>query len=258
MTLSSQNHEQASVSQRETRFGSTQNCTQSSHFMVNVSKRYECEPIIGVDYPEGIRPPELHAYPNPSRSIRLLFIGWNPPRPFGGFWSVATKDNLRSDIHQILTKLDLIQAQQPDEIFLDEFLLKGYFFLHAVKCWSQTKYPGFGRKASAQERKSLGIPLLHACAETHLTTELEQYSPEKVCALGELPFLALCHVLKGSTLAPTLASPTDGRVFDMGTYRLRWPLLYTVFPQSQSLRVRGKDERVRASELALRHLRVFL
>ena len=226
--------------------------------METVRKRYECEPIVGINYPGGVRPPELYVYPTPPRPIQLLFIGWNPPRPFGGFWSSETEDNLRSDIHEILTKLDLIQAQQPDGIFLDEFLSKGYFFLHAVKCWAQAKYPGFGRKANGHERKQLGIPLLHACADTHLKTELEEYSPEKVCTLGELPYLALCHILKDSALSPTLASPTDGRVFGAGAFRLRWPLLYTCFPQPRSLLVRGKDERVRANDLVRRHLKGFL
>ena len=226
--------------------------------METARKQYECEPIVGVDYPGGVRPPELYAYPNPPFPIRLLFIGWNPPKSFGGFWSMETEDNLRSDIHEILTNLDLIQAKQPDGIFLDEFLSKGYFFLHAVKCWSQAKYPGFGRKPKGQERKQLGIPLLRACADTHLKSELEQCAPEKVCTLGELPYLALCHIFKHSALTPTLASPTDGRVFDAGTYRLPWPVLYTVFPQSQSLRVRGKDERLRAKDLARRHLKGFL
>jgi hypothetical protein len=105
-------------------------------------------PIVGVDYPGGRRPPELYAYPKPSRSIRLLFMGWNPPKPFGGFWSLETEDNLRSNIHEIFTKLLLIQTQQPDGTFLNEFLSKGYFFVHAVKCWSQAKYPGLW-----QERK---------------------------------------------------------------------------------------------------------
>jgi hypothetical protein len=223
-----------------------------------MSQRFECNPIVGVDYPGGSRPPELYAYPDPSRPIRLLFMGWNPPKPFGGFWSLETEDNLRSNIHEIFTKLGLIQAQQPDGTFLNEFLSKGYFFVHAVKCWSQAKYPGFGRKGNNQERRFLGLPLLHACADTHIRTELERYAPEKVCVLGELPYLALCHVLKDSVLTPTLASPTDGHVFDMGTYRLPWHLLYTVFPQSQTVRIRGKDERVRANDLILRHLSAFL
>lgn len=166
------------------------------------------------------------------------------------------EDNLRSAIHESLVKLGRIRAERPDATFLEEFLSNGYFFLHAVKCWSRPKYPGFGR--SREERKQLGVPLLHACAATHLKPELKKYSPQKVCALGELPYLALCHILKDSALTPTLASPTEGKVFEAQTYRLPWPLLYTVFPQSQSIMVRGRQVRVVAKDLHQRHLSTYL
>lgn len=222
------------------------------------AKRYKCEPLTGVYYPAGVRPPDLYAYPRPPRAVHLVFIGWNPPKSFGGFWSLDTEDNLRSDIHEILIQLKQIEAQLPDGIFLEEFLSKGFFFIHAVKCWTHTKYPGFGRNARRLDRKRIGVPLLQACAGTHLGAELHELSPGKVCALGEVPYLALCHVFRESRLPSDAASPTEGRIFEPEPSKLNWPLLYTCFPQSQRVRVRGKDEKVPAKELVRKHLERFL
>src|SRR5438128_5270801 len=77
------------------------------------------------------------------KSICCLY-GWNPPKAYGGFWAFKTEDNLRSDLHQILLQLKIIESQRADASFLDEFLSKGLFFIHAVKCWTLSKYPGFG------------------------------------------------------------------------------------------------------------------
>jgi hypothetical protein len=108
-----------------------------------MDSRYRCEPAAGLHYCAGLRPPELYAYPQPVKPIRILFIGWNPTKPFGGFWSLDSQDNLRSDLHQILFHLGIVKATNPDESFLDEFIARGLFFVHAVKCWTAAKYPGF-------------------------------------------------------------------------------------------------------------------
>ena len=70
-----------------------------------------------------------------------LVVGWNPPRPFGGFWAPETSDNLRTELHWILNSLGAVEAVQPGEAFLDEFRRKGLFFIHAVKCWTRSRFP---------------------------------------------------------------------------------------------------------------------
>lgn len=223
-----------------------------------LTERYHCEPLSDVQYPAGTRPPDLFAYPRPSGPIRLVFIGWNPPRPFGGFWSLDGEDNLRSALHEILSRIEEIDSKKPDGTFLDEFLTEGFFFLHAVKCWTKAKYPGFGRNARKEDRHKMGLPLLRACSGTHLQAELEQLMPAKVCVLGELPYLGVCHAFRAKYLFPLISSPTEGRVFEPSATGLSWPLLYTYFPQPQTVTVRGKAERVVAKELTRRHLEMFL
>jgi hypothetical protein len=225
---------------------------------MTLTERYHCESLADVDYSAGVRPPDIYAYPQPSGPSRIVFIGWNPPKPFGGFWSLDTEDNLRSTLHEILFKIGRIEASQPNATFLDEFISNGFFFLHAVKCWTKTKYPGFGRNASKEERDKVGLPLLRACADTHLHTELEQLRPAKVCALGQVPYLGLCHAFRMNKLFTDLVSPTEGKVFETTITGLRWSLLYTCFPQPQTVIVRGGKGRVAAKELTRRHLENFL
>ena len=109
---------------------------------------YECLPLEGITYPAcGVRPPDLYKYPQPKLPISLLFLGWNPPKPCGGFWSLEFDDSLRTDLHRILKTLRKIETPSPDYNFLNEFLENGYYFIHTVKCWTDAKFPGFGHDA---------------------------------------------------------------------------------------------------------------
>ncbi len=119
---------------------------------------YECRPTQQISYPlYGCRPPHLYKYPEVKSPVRLLFLGWNPPKPFGGFWSVEYEDNLRSELHGILKELGQINTSSSDKTFLDEFLGKGFCFIHTVKCWTEAKFPGFGRGATTREKKMLAF-----------------------------------------------------------------------------------------------------
>ena len=119
------------------------------------SGRYICDASLEDNMPLfGTRPPDLYAYPQPRDKVALLFIGWNPPKPFGGFWSLEFEDNLRSELHGVLFEMKRIKARMPDAIFLDEFLGEGFYFVHAVKCWCCAKYPGFGRGAERGDRNA--------------------------------------------------------------------------------------------------------
>ena len=190
-------------------------------------------------FPGGERPPALCAYPQPPASLDILFIGWNPPIPLGGFWSLKAHDKLRIDLHWVLRDLRRITAIHPDAAFLREFSECGDYFLHAVKCWSGSTYPGFGRdKANRMRRLQLGEPLLHACAEEHLFPELDRLTPTAVCALGELAFLPFQR--RGSL--DQRARPTEGRQFMRGQQGLPWDVLYSCLCVGQRLR-QGSGQR---------------
>lgn len=189
--------------------------------------RYQCVPPVDMKFPGGIRPPELYTYPEPVGPVELVLVGWNPPKPFGGFWSTDSPDNLRTELHRILKALGLSSAEDSENAFLEEFrVARRFFFVHAVKCWTEAKYPGFGRGAKAQERRDIGEPLLRACAQMHLGKELESLSPKRVCALGELAYEALRCLYPD---LPAKVRPTQGGVFGPAQGR-PWSLLYTCFP----------------------------
>ena len=210
---------------------------------------YECIP------PDGCRSPKLYKYPEVNYPVKLLFMGWNPPKPFGGFWS-DNDDNLRRELHGILQKLGQVNASSPDQSFLDEFLEQGFYLIHTVKCWTKAKFPGFGRGATIRERKEVGIPLIKSCVHAHLNKELTDLAPQKVCALGEVPFLGLCELFR--ELNQTDATPTQGGVIHLRNRRMPWPLLYTCFPQRSPVLIHGTGCRKPAKDIVLGHLRNFL
>ena len=221
---------------------------------------YECMPIQQVSYPPyGCRPPKLYKYPEVKSPVKLLFLGWNPPKPFGGFWS-DDEDNLRRELHGILKELGRINASSPDKSFLDEFLEKGFYFIHTVKCWTEARFPGFGREATIkggrEKRKDVGIPLINSCVRTHLDKELTDLAPQKVCTLGEVPFRGLRELFPG--LPKTKITPTQGQVFQREKYGIPCPLLYTCLPQRQTMQIRGTECRKPASDIVRDHLHDFL
>jgi len=188
---------------------------------------YLCTPAADSQFPAGERPPRIYAYPRLRSPIHLLFIAWNPPRPYGGFWSLDRADTLRSELKSILQALTLIQRSGTEACFLDECLERGYYLIHAVKCWTDSRFPGFGRGRKRGDRTSLGEPLLRACVRTHLLDELDRLQPKRVVALGELPYLALRT--RFPQLDPSFR-PTEGTTFPPDRYALPWPLLYTCLP----------------------------
>ena len=164
---------------------------------------YSCNYRSPVNCPAiGEQPPKLLAYPNPICPNPILFIACNPPREYGGFWSLRyEKDSLRTDLHAVLHGLDRIASRSPDGKFLEEFLQKGYYLVHSVKCWTRGIYPGYGRdrnKSGWKSRwKQQGLPLLRICVDAHLRSEVAGLAPSKICLLGEMAFEALC-LLVGS------------------------------------------------------------
>jgi molybdenum cofactor cytidylyltransferase len=222
--------------------------------MTTVSpERYHCTVDATDDLPAAVRPPYLNRYPAPSVPIDLLFVGWNPPRPYGGFWSLRFKDALREELHRLLSVVQpaRIRAHTSAEEFLIEFLHGGYYFVHAVKCWPCAKFPGFGRDATTQDRKEIGEPLVRACARKHLSVELDQIQPRKVCVLGKLAYVALLELVPG---LDRRARPTEGRRFSGNDIGRPWDVLYTCFPTPVKLRGTSQSAAAYTGE----HLREFL
>ncbi len=238
--------DRATLALREGHRAAAISSSSANHASCYTHERYECQPEGSTKFPAGKRPPELYGYPTVTRPIRVLFMGWNPPRPFQGFWRLEEPDDLRNELHLALRAAEWVVANEPDGAFLNEFLERGYYFVHAVKCWTESRYPGFGRdSANRQGRREIGEPLLKACVSTHIPSELQRLSPGKVCALGELPYLGLRH------LYPQLdrnARPTQGRMFGAAEAGLAWDLLYTCLP------VRNRIGRRWAREYVAEHL----
>lgn len=115
--------------------------------------------------------------------MKLLFIGWNPPEPFGGFWA-NDDDNLLLNLHWIMQRLGWSSVAEAGA-FREEFRTKGFYFVHAVKCFSKAKFPTGTR----------GTNILKACAAQHLCEELGNLEPQAICVLGQVPLRALkiCH-----------------------------------------------------------------
>ena len=191
------------------------------------AEAYQCEARDLFTAPGVVRPPKLAAYPSPRGQIHLLFVGWNPPTAYGGFWSLEEPDNLRRELHGILRRIERVRSHKPDAVFLEEFLETGHYFVHSVKCWIRAQYPGFGRKAVRRERHEIGEPLLRACATAHLETELSNLQPASICALGELAYGAMRCL---DPRLPASARPSDGQIFTPASDGTRWRLLYTCFP----------------------------
>ena len=115
---------------------------------------------------------------------------------------------------------------------------------HPVRllCWTESTFPGFGRSRKRGDRSRVGLPLLRACGRLHLPTEFRDLNPQRVCALGQVAFLALAEVWK---TIPAAAKPTQGRLFSRSEYGLSWDLLYTAFPSSSPAGL-GATESLRA------------
>ncbi|MGA2625478.1 MAG: hypothetical protein ABSF63_00265 [Candidatus Bathyarchaeia archaeon] len=104
--------------------------------------------------------------PPPPRNISCLFVSWNPPRPDSkNFWN-DDHDNLRGSL------LDILKVAG-----IEEFLSKGFFLVHALKC--ATKQP---RKL--QSGRQLTRVALSLCVPNYLKEEVSLLAPPRICLLG--------------------------------------------------------------------------
>ena len=123
-------------------------------------------------------PPTIRPYPPPPRPLKLLFIGWNPPSPSGGFWA-RDDDHLLANLSWICRELGWTRSTDAVE-FRQQFRHRGLYFIHAVKCVTLARFPS----GAARTR------ILEACARAHLCDELAYLRPGRICLLGDLPLRA--------------------------------------------------------------------
>lgn len=132
-------------------------------------------------------PPRLD-YPEPPDPVRVLFVSWNPPGP-KHFWNSET-DKLRTHLRWVLEELRWTTG--PD--FIGDFLGRGGFLVHAVKCW--------------QHRDGPPPEAVARCARAALLGDLLRLQPERLCLLGSVPHEAASLIVEG--LPPVVFSYLDG------------------------------------------------
>lgn len=142
-------------------------------------------------------PLPAHEIPNPSRDIKILFVGVAPP-PLGaedgdsGHFYTNPGDRLRRGVFHVLDRVfgcDLSQQNRRSlEAGTASFLSAGFFFVHAAKV-----HPRNGRLAP--DRK-----IVRFCAKRHLAHEIVVLRPEAVCFLGATNAAPAAETVFGRTI----------------------------------------------------------
>lgn len=128
-------------------------------------------------------------------------------------------DHLLANLHWIFRELGWSTATGP-AAFREDFRCRGFYFVHAVKCFSRAQFPS----------GSNGTQLLRGCATAHLRTEIVELRPERICALGRLPHRAL-KLCFGKVA--TRARYLEGASADLDIEGAQTPVLITCFPNGQ-------------------------
>jgi len=138
-----------------------------------------------------------------------LFVSWNPPKQGKNFWN-DSQDNLRKNVFGIL-KLNSIE----------EFLSRGYFLVHALKC--PTRRPGMLQSGRLLTRSALSV-----CVPNHLQKEVALLEPQRICFMGAVAkeaFELFCREVRDWQ-----ASPRNGESRDIKLEHGVVNCLYTCLP----------------------------
>lgn len=127
--------------------------------------------------PEAIECPPSLEYPVPSDPVDILFVSWNPPGTTH-FWN-NDSDRLRIHLGWVLSELGW--KTQPD--FLEEFIKRRCYLVHATKCWRSRNWPS--PEATAR------------CARALLTEDINRLKPRNLCLLGSVPHFAASLIIEG-------------------------------------------------------------
>jgi uracil-DNA glycosylase len=101
--------------------------------------------------------------------VNILFVGWNPPGT-RHFWD-GPGDDLHDNLAWVFGELGWITGPN----FLEEFVARGCYLVHAVKCWRDPGWP----TPDATRR----------CAPL-LASDISTLQPKTICLLGRRPHLA--------------------------------------------------------------------
>jgi hypothetical protein len=126
--------------------------------------------------PAGVQCPHALIYPPAPSPVDILFVGWNPLGT-QHFWNCNT-DRLRVNLAWVLSQLGWDTKLD----FLAEFNRRKCYFVHAVKCWPDPRWPPEN--------------VTKFCASNVLTNEIRGLHPKTLCLLGRIPHLAACVALK--------------------------------------------------------------
>jgi hypothetical protein len=160
----------------------------------------------------GVECPATIVYPEPPDPVETLFIGWNPP---GGthFWN-SNQDKLRKSIAAVLW--DIGWDRQAN--FMKQFLDQHCYLIHAVPCWKKAKFPV----------GELKTRLTTICARNLLAPTLATIQPKRICALGNVPHIALHAVLPGIPETRIGFRYSEGLHRNVGPYEI----IITCFPNT--------------------------
>ena len=163
--------------------------------------RYVCVPS-----GEKRRPPW-----EPVPPVRLYFVSAAPPRGGAYFWDKAARDAVREGLFRALRKpldTDVTTCRQFRDLRL--------FLTPAVKCPS----------ASANKDHAPSRYAVRNCAG-FLRAELTAAKPERILALGAVPFRSLCDMFH--IHAPMQVAEFRGQVWWVRLGRIEVPLAGTYF-----------------------------
>lgn len=135
-------------------------------------RRCEREAVVHLHVPVVKRQPPHH----PARPVRLYFVSVAPPWGGAYFWDNTKRDAVREGLFSAL-----LEAFDKKNRGCDEFLANHFFLTPAVKCPSMRNEKDHA--PSRQAVKNCG---------NFLVNELLAAQPERILALGKVPFESLC------------------------------------------------------------------
>lgn len=155
-----------------------------------------CQGWRGIQAPPVIQCPPSISYPPPPSPVNLLFVGWNPPGS-RSFWD-GPGDQLHDNLHWVFREL----GWSASEDFRGDFVSRGCYLVHAVKCWRDASWPS----PDATRR----------CAPL-LVGDIAQLRPEAICLLGRRPHLGATSASgDGTTAAVIPGLPRPSATFRYG------------------------------------------
>jgi uracil-DNA glycosylase family 4 len=140
---------------------------------IQTCRRCETEQVPYLKVPRGQkRKPSSR----PVRPVRLYFVSVAPPWGGAYFWDETKRDAVREGLFTALISAVGMKIRN-----CDEFIVNSFFLSPAVKCPSMCK-----EKDHAPSRQAIRY------CQNFLLDELLAAQPERILALGKVPFESLC------------------------------------------------------------------